>query len=129
MAGVPAALTMIVPEVEASSTPVTATRGNVRVELPAAAPGLDTLIGRLPAFAVVRSEAGTLIVIEVPAALAVPVSGGLLPRVTVVELLNPVPVMMSCCAEVAPAINPTFGENEVSVGAALLTVAISVGEV
>lgn len=85
--------------------------------------GLIAVIARLPAFASASSAGGTLIVNEVPAALAVPVSGvfsgAVLPRVTCVELLNPVPVMVICCAEVAPAISPRFGENADCVGTTL----------
>lgn len=127
-------MTVIVPEVEASCVPVMPTSGNENVVWPpplleVGFLGFVIVTVKLPAFAVVRSEDGTLIVSEVPAALTVPVSGGLLPKVTVVELLNPAPVMVICCAEVAPAISPTFGEKEDSVGAALLTVAVSVAEV
>ena len=87
--------------------------------------GFVTVSVRLPAFATTSSAAGTLMTSEVPAALAVPVSGvfsgAVLPRVTCVELLNPVPVMVICCAEVAPAISPRFGENADCVGTTLST--------
>jgi hypothetical protein len=106
------------------------TSGNVRFVDAVPPPALDTgftglftLRVRLPAFATASSAAGTLTVNDVPAALAVPVNGvfngGVLPRVTCVELLNPVPVKMICCAEVAPAIKPRFGENDDCVGTAL----------
>src|ERR1019366_6959227 len=69
------------------------------------------------------SAVGTLITSDVPAALAVPVSGvfngAVVPSVTIVELLNPVPVIVICCAEVARAIKPRFGEKEACVGTAL----------
>jgi len=72
----------------------------------------------LPALA--KSLAGTVIVNDVPAALAVPVSAGLLPRVTWVELLNPVPVNVICCGVTpVPTIRPALGENEDCVGTAL----------
>ncbi len=77
--------------------------------------------------ATTRSAAGMLIISEVPGPLAVPVSGVLsgatVPRVTNVEAFNPVPVIVICCAEVAPAIRPRFGKNAVCVGTALSTFA------
>ena len=64
---------------------------------------------------------------DVPAELGVPVSAGFDPIVTCVELLNPVPVRVIVCAEVAPAIKPVLGENAVCVGTALsICVAASV---
>lgn len=77
----------------------------------------------MPAFAMVRYVAGTAIVNDVPPALAVPVSGvfngAVLPNVTCVDALNPVPVIVTCCGVVAPAIKPRFGENEDCVGKTL----------
>src|SRR5580692_10550263 len=79
--------------------------------------GFVTLIVTLPAVA--RSATGTVIVRDVPAAFAVPVSAGFDPIVTSVELLNPVPVSVIVCDEVAPALSPAVGENTVCVGMAL----------
>ena len=94
-------MTAIVPGVVESCAALTATSGNTWVVGAGPPPrvevgfgGLFTLIVTLPEVA--RSAAGAVIVNEVPAALAVPVSGGLLPIVTIVELLNPVPVNTIC---------------------------------
>lgn len=118
-------MTAIVPGVEASCAAVTATRGNIWVVGAGPPPALEigffgfvTLMLTLPA--VVRSLAGRVIVNEVPAALAVPVNGPLLPMVTCVELLNPVPVSVICWEVTpVPTIRPVLGENEDCVGTAL----------
>lgn len=127
-------MTAIVPGVEASCAAAKATSGKVRLEteppprLEVGFFGFVTVIVRLPAFAVASAAGGTLIVSEVPAVLAVPVSGGLLPRVTWVELLKPDPVMVICCAEVAPATKPRAGENEDCVGTMLSMLVTSAGD-
>lgn len=110
--------------------PCRPTSGNDCVEVATPPPrfefgflGLVTVSVNVPAFAAARYEVGTVMVSEVPAALAVPVSGVfsgvVLPKVTCVEPLNPVPVIVICCAVVAPAISPRFGVNEDCVGTML----------
>jgi hypothetical protein len=124
MAGVPA-VTAMVPGVEASCAATKATSGKFRVVAAWPPPafdvgfgGLKTLMVTVPALA--KSLAGTVIVNDVPAALAVPVSAGLLPRVTWVELLNPVPVKVICWGVTpVPTIRPALGEKEDSAGFAL----------
>src|SRR5580698_7439163 len=91
--------------------------------------GFVTTMVRLPALAVARSATGTVIVNEVPAALGVPVSAGLLPIVTSVEVLKPVPVSVIVCVEVAPAIRPVLGEIADCVGTALSMFVVTAGDV
>lgn len=115
------------------------TRGKVCVDAAGPPPKLEvgflgfvTVIVRLPALARANSAVGTLITSDVPAALAVPVSGvfngAVEPSVTIVELLNPVPVIVICCADVAPAIKPRFGKKEACVGTALSMLVMSLGD-
>ena len=133
MAGVPA-VTAIVPGVEASCAATKATSGKFRVVAALPPPafdvgfgGLKTLMVTVPELA--KSLGGTVIVNDVPAALAVPVSAGLLPRDTWVELLNPVPVNVICWGVTpVPTIRPALGENEDCVGAALSMFVTSAGD-
>jgi hypothetical protein len=102
MAGVPA-VTAIVPGVEVSCIALTDTSWNTWVvgaepppplELGLGFGGFETLMFTFPAD--VRSAAGTVMVSEEPAELAIPVNGPLLPKVTCVVLLKPVPVSVIC---------------------------------
>lgn len=89
--------------------------------------GFVTVTTKLPASAATSSAAGTLMTSEVPSALAVPFNcvlrGAVVPSVTNVEAFNPVPVIVICCADVAPAIKPKFGEIADCVGTMLSTFA------
>jgi|SRR5579863_188251 len=92
---------------------------NVEVVLPPPGAGFVTVTVNEPLEA--RRVAGTVVVIPVDVSL--PTVREVVPQVTVVEALKPVPVMVRAVAE-APAI-AVFGDRDVTVGAGLLTVKVS----